>query len=266
MDINKYTNPSKDINSDQKSQPKAQAKGLSSFSRGRPLDEKQKPPIDPSHLGKVVSVRGQVVEVEFLHRKPATHDLLSLRDDPSLKLEVYSSSSQNTFYCLALSSTEKIYRGSKVVNTDTQILFPVGSSLLGRVVDIFGNPIDDGAELVKSAGVAIHNRAIAQNIVTKQILLETGIKVLDLFAPLVKGGKMGLFGGAGVGKTVLVTELIRNIAIEHQGVSVFAGIGERTREGNELWLDMKRFNVLDKASHYTKVKSWADFKKKVKLR
>ena len=250
MDINKYTNPSKDINSDQKSQPKAQAKGLSSFSRGRPLDEKQKPPIDPSHLGKVVSVRGQVVEVEFLHRKPATHDLLSLRDDPSLKLEVYSSSSQNTFYCLALSSTEKIYRGSKVVNTDTQILFPVGSSLLGRVVDIFGDPIDDGAELVKSAGVAIHNRAIAQNIVTKQILLETGIKVLDLFAPLVKGGKMGLFGGAGVGKTILLTEVLHNIVgrAKESSVSVFAGIGERSREGLELYNSLKESDVMANSS------------------
>jgi F-type H+-transporting ATPase subunit beta len=196
-------------------------------------------------LGKVISIKGQVIEVRFRNYKPSIKDLLVLQDDEGVKMEVHASSGSDTFYCLALSSTDKLYRGASVVNTQKQIQFPVGTELLGRVVDIFGEPIDGGVDLRTNAASPIHIRPSRKGILTKREVLETGIKVLDLFSPFVKGGKMGLFGGAGVGKTILLTEMLHNIVGRDEGksVSVFAGIGERSREGLELFNSLKESGV-----------------------
>jgi F-type H+/Na+-transporting ATPase subunit beta len=206
---------------------------------------------DIENEGKIVSVIGQVVEVEFRHNKPAIHDLLILKEQNESKLEVYSSSSSNRFYCLALSNEEFMYRGATVVNTNQQILFPVGKELLGRVVDIFGNAIDSDKEIKAQNQRSIHKPVItAENIVANQEVLETGIKVIDIFSPLLKGGKMGLFGGAGVGKTILLTEILHNIVgrFADKSVSVFAGIGERSREGLELYKALINSGVIENSS------------------
>jgi len=201
--------------------------------------------------GKVLSVRGQVVEVEFLQAKPDIHELLVLKEQPEVKLEVYSSSRANVFYCLCLSFEEYLYRGALVVNTGQQILFPSGPEVLGRVMDIFGTPIDGKEELKVKTYRNIHQKyKHIYDIATNNQILETGIKVIDLFAPLLKGGKMGLFGGAGVGKTILLTEILHNIVgnKDQNSVSVFAGIGERTREGLELYQALIKSSVMDKSS------------------
>lgn len=207
--------------------------------------------IDPKSIGTVVTIRGQVIEVEFEERKPEIHNLLTLEDDPEIKLEVYSSSGQNSFYCLALSKVQKVKRGARVINTGQQILFPVGRQLLGRVVDIFGRPIDQKEDLKVDSFSQIHSRSFKSlESVVGQKILETGIKVIDLFAPLVKGGKMGLFGGAGVGKTILLTEVLHNVVgrAKETSVSVFAGIGERSREGLELYQALLASQVMDNSS------------------
>lgn len=207
--------------------------------------------IDNKFLGEIVSIKGQVVEVEFSKRMPAIHDILSLLDKPEKKLEVYCSSGENSFYCLALSSTEDMYRGAKVVNTQTQMLFPVGQSVLGRVVDISGNPLDGKSEIKGTESLPIHGIADRKvDLDTKQELLETGIKVLDLFSPLLKGGKIGLFGGAGVGKTILLAEVLHNVVGKEKenSVSVFAGVGERSREGLELYQSLLDSGVMDRST------------------
>lgn len=206
---------------------------------------------DSKNSGKIINVRGQVVEVEFRQNLPSIHNLLILESNPDVKLEVFASSGPSRFYCLALSTTENLQRGARVVNSETQILFPVGKSVLGRVVDIFGNPVDDKGRLVSEEKSPIHARPVGfTNIVTKQQILETGIKVLDLFAPLLKGGKMGLFGGAGVGKTILLTEVLHNIVgrAKESSVSVFAGVGERSREGLELYKSLLGSGVMENSS------------------
>lgn len=206
------------------------------------LDEKTK--------GKILTVKGQVVDVEFEGRKPAIYDLLVLEKDNDVKLEVYSSSGQNSFYCLALSSNRKISRGDTVVSTGQQIQFPVGPEMLGRVVDIFGQAID-GKNLVSTKNRnEIHKKSAEDKIVTKKIILETGVKIIDLFTPFTKGGKMGLFGGAGVGKTILLTEILHNIigSSGEKSVSIFAGIGERSREGLELYQSLLSSKVMNKSS------------------
>lgn len=201
---------------------------------------------DPKTLGKVVSVKGQVVEVEFTKIKPSIADIVVVEELPEVKMEVYSSSGQNKFYCLALSQTEEIHRGVKVVNTQSPILFPVGKELLGRVLDIYGKPVDDLGEVKTNLSMPIHSLGAVQDVVTKQDQLETGIKVVDIFSPLMRGGKTGLFGGAGVGKTILLTEILHNVLekSKENTVSVFAGIGERSREGLELYRTLKGSGVL----------------------
>ena len=197
--------------------------------------------------GKVIGIKGQIIEVEFEGRAPSIYDLLVFAEDEAVKMEVYASSGPETFFCLALSSTEKLYRGAEVINTETQILFPAGKNLMGRVVDIFGRPIDLLGEIKVQTSLPIHREiAPSEKVVTKQEILETGIKVVDLFSPLIRGGKMGFFGGAGVGKTILLTEVLHNIvgAAKETSVSVFAGIGERAREGLELYQALKQSGVL----------------------
>lgn len=206
---------------------------------------------DTKYLGEIVSIRGQIVEVEFTKRKPAINDLLILTTNPESKLEVYSSSGTDSFYCLALTSTNEMYRGAKVSNTQTQVLFPVGKSALGRVLDIFGKPLDGGEEITNIDMMPIHgiiDRKV--KVITKQEVLETGIKILDLFSPLLRGGKMGLFGGAGVGKTILLTEVLHNVVgkAKDTSVSVFAGIGERSREGLELYQSLVDSGVMNNSS------------------
>ncbi|MFC1600605.1 F0F1 ATP synthase subunit beta [Patescibacteria group bacterium] len=206
--------------------------------------------INKKYLGEIVSIKGQVVEVEFSKRKPLIYDILVLLNKPEAKLEVYSSSGEDTFYCLALTSTKDMFRGAKVANTQTQLLFPVGEGVLGRVLDISGNPLDGKNELEDVEEVPIHGVAGRRiDLDTKQELLETGIKVLDLFSPLLKGGKIGLFGGAGVGKTILLAEILHNIVgREENSLSVFAGVGERSREGLELYQSLLSSGVMEKSS------------------
>ncbi|MHA2426601.1 MAG: F0F1 ATP synthase subunit beta [Candidatus Hermodarchaeia archaeon] len=206
--------------------------------------------MESGNIGKIVSIRGQVVEVEFLEKKPVINDLLVLEGDPSVRFEVYASSGTNTFYCLALARTDALFRGAKIENTGNPIMFPAGEGLLGRVVDVFGRPIDSGGDIVFQDTVPIHRSAGKRiKVITKQQFLETGIKVLDIFAPLVKGGKMGLFGGAGVGKTILLTEILHNVVGKAENtISVFAGVGERAREGLELYESLKSSGVDSHAS------------------
>ncbi|OGZ94096.1 MAG: F0F1 ATP synthase subunit beta [Candidatus Sungbacteria bacterium RIFCSPLOWO2_02_FULL_47_9] len=191
--------------------------------------------------GTIISVEGQVVEVKFSHTVPAVHDIITLEGDDSIKMEVYSSSRAETFFCLALGPTASLKRGAKVVNTEKPILIPAGSELLGRVIDTFGEPVDGKPAIESSEAYPIYRTAPTYaDISARQEVLETGIKIVDLFCPFLKGGKIGLLGGAGVGKTVMLTELLHNIVIlrsqqkNERTVSVFAGIGERTREGQEL--------------------------------
>jgi len=203
------------------------------------------------HAGKIQSVKGQIIEVEFKQNKPSIHDLLVLDTDKEIKMEVYSSSGSETFYCLALSETNSLFRGAKVLNTHMNILFPVGKSLLGRVVDVFGKPLDGAGELKTEEMLPIRKvTSFGRDVLTKELQLETGIKIIDLFAPFIKGGKMGLFGGAGVGKTILLTEILHNVvgSTKDSSVSVFAGIGERSREGLELYESLKQSGVLSSSS------------------
>lgn len=203
--------------------------------------------LDTKTKGKIIGVRGQVVEVEFEAKKPRIHDLLVLEEDKNVKLEVYSSSGPSSFYTLALSGIFNLKRGSKVVSTGQQVLFPVGSNMLGRMVDIFGAPLDEKGKLSSSDSLEIHKSYhLAEDVISKESILQTGIKIIDVFTPLIKGGKMGLFGGAGVGKTILLTELLHNVVglSKDSTVSVFAGIGERSREGLELYDSLLTSNVM----------------------
>ncbi|EKD65681.1 MAG: F0F1 ATP synthase subunit beta [uncultured bacterium] len=199
-------------------------------------------------IGKIIGVNGQIVEVEFKTNQPNIHDLLLLENDPSIKMEVFSSKDNDRFFCLNLSSNSQISRGLKVVNTKKPLTIAVGQNLLGRVIDIFGNPLDGLGEIKKTKDILpiYRNSPDLSTLVYQDEILETGIKALDIFSPIVKGGKIGIFGGAGVGKTLLVTEIIHNViaAQSNESVSVFAGVGERVREGQELYEALKEKGVL----------------------
>lgn len=190
-----------------------------------------------SSPGRVKSVHGHVVEVSFIVDHPRIFDVLILEDDPGVKMQVYSSKDETTYYCFLLSQSRHLHRNSKIINTRQPIQINVGNGVLGRVINIFGEAIDGLGPLDTYETRSIYQRPIDYGkISTKQQILETGIKALDFFSPLVKGGKLGFFGGAGVGKTVLLTEIIHNVVMlsKKESVSVFAGIGERIREGQEL--------------------------------
>lgn len=205
--------------------------------------------------GTVIQVSGTVIDVEFdKNSVPNIYNELKVLIPQenshaiTASLEVEQQLGDGVVRCIALENIFGVCRGLKVLDTGGPIKVPVGNKVLGRVFDVLGRTIDDLPKTEFTEKLPIHRDPppfIEQKIENE--IQETGIKVIDLICPFLKGSKIGLFGGAGVGKTLLVTELIRNIAIEHSGVSVFTGIGERTREGNELWLDMKHFNVLDKA-------------------
>ncbi len=205
-----------------------------------------------SSEGRVTQVIGPVIDVEFnSDNLPEIYDALEIYDDNGNKIvaEVQQLLGQNTVRSVAMSSTDGLKRNMKVVNTQNPIKMPVGNGILGRILNVLGEPVDNMGEIQAEDYLPIHKNSpslVEQN--TDIEILETGIKVIDLLIPYQKGGKIGLFGGAGVGKTVLIMELIHNIASAHSGVSVFGGVGERTREGNDLYNEMKESGVLDKVA------------------
>ena len=198
--------------------------------------------------GKIVQIIGAVIDVEFPQDAvPKVYDALKV--ESGLTLEVQQQLGGGVVRCIALGASDGLKRGLKVENTNEPIQVPVGTKTLGRIMNVLGEPIDEQGPIGEEERWAIHRSAPSYEEQSNSTeLLETGIKVIDLICPFAKGGKVGLFGVAGVGKTVNMMELIRNIAIEHSGYSVFAGVGERTREGNDFYHEMKDSNVLDKVS------------------
>lgn len=199
--------------------------------------------------GKIVQIIGAVIDVEFDRDSvPKVFDALTVIET-ELTLEVQQQLGDGVVRTIALGSSEGLSRGLEVVDTGQPIAIPVGEATLGRILDVLGNPIDEKGPVEAKIKQPIHRKAPSyEDQVGGNELLETGIKVIDLMCPFARGGKVGLFGGAGVGKTVTMLELIRNIAIEHSGLSVFAGVGERTREGNDFYYEMMEAGVLDKIS------------------
>ncbi len=197
--------------------------------------------------GTIVSIKSQIVEVEFYDTPPKIHDLYILESDDKVVLEVYGSASDRSVYCLALTPTIRLHRGAIVINTKSSLSIPVGRQILGRAMNLFGDPIDGGVPFDVTNKYSIFKETQEQpHIIVPHEILETGIKVVDFFTPLLRGGKVGLFGGGGVGKTVLLTEIIHNIISRESKnhVSIFAGIGERSREGQELYQALGETKVL----------------------
>ena len=208
-----------------------------------------------SENGKVSQVIGAVVDVTFEGKLPEIYTALRV-SNPSISdkewnlvLEVAQHLGEKTVRTIAMDSTEGLVRGLPVLNTGDMITMPVGREVLGRILNVVGDPVDEAGEVPTKKRSPIHRQAPEfTEMSTEMQVLETGIKVVDLLAPYLRGGKIGLFGGAGVGKTVLIMELINNIAKQHGGFSVFGGVGERTREGNDLWVEMKESGVIDKTA------------------
>ncbi len=199
--------------------------------------------------GKIVQIIGAVVDMEFPRGSlPKVYDAIKM-ETPPLTFEVQQQLGDGIVRTIAMGSTDGLKRGAAVRNTGKAITVPVGKATLGRIMDVLGDPVDEAGPVDAEAHMPIHRKApdYADQAASVEIL-ETGIKVIDLIMPIAKGGKVGLFGGAGVGKTVTLMELIRNIAVEHSGYSVFAGVGERTREGNDFYHEMKEGGVLDKVA------------------
>ncbi|MCE8004834.1 MULTISPECIES: F0F1 ATP synthase subunit beta [Halomonadaceae] len=199
--------------------------------------------------GRIVQIIGAVIDVEFPRDSvPKVYDALNVANSETV-LEVQQQLGDGVVRTIAMGSTEGLKRGMETTNTGAPISVPVGKETLGRIMDVLGRPIDEAGDIGEQERMPIHRPAptYAEQAASNE-LLETGIKVIDLVCPFAKGGKVGLFGGAGVGKTVNMMELIRNIAIEHSGYSVFAGVGERTREGNDFYHEMTESNVIDKVS------------------
>ncbi len=206
-----------------------------------------------ANKGKLLTVIGPIVDVDF--EEGILPDILNALEvyneslGKNVVMEVAQVLGDSTVRAIALDSTDGLVRGQEVTDTQKQISVPVGQDVLGRMFNLLGEPIDEKGEIEAKEQWQIHKDSPEITDQETEIeILETGIKVIDLLTPFNKGGKIGFFGGAGVGKTVLVMELIRNIAIEHKGLSIFAGVGERTREGNDLWLDMQEAGVLDKTA------------------
>ncbi len=199
--------------------------------------------------GKIVEIIGAVVDVEFPRAEvPKVYDALKV-DQTDLTLEVQQQMGDGIVRTIAMGSSDGLQRGLSVTNTGQPILVPVGEPTLGRIMNVLGEPVDEAGPVESENHWPIHRKAPGfTDQATAVEILETGIKVIDLIMPIAKGGKIGLFGGAGVGKTVTLMELIRNIAIEHAGFSVFAGVGERTREGNDFYHEMREADVLNKVA------------------
>ena len=210
-----------------------------------------------SGIGLVKSISGNIVNVDFLDGQPAVNQLLVLEKDKNVVMQVFESSGRGTYFCLVLRGEQMINRGDRVINSGSALSVDVGEGLLGRVVDMFGHPVDGGRAITDINQKPVHGRSPEyRQIVSKTEIWETGIKVIDMFAPLLKGGKMGLFGGAGVGKTLLLTEMMHNVISDpgkntgegKTGVSVFAGVGERVREGQELFEELRDRGILPSVS------------------
>ena len=206
---------------------------------------------DLKSSGKITQIVGAVLDLKFTGRLPEINEAvrIPLEDGSALTVEVAQHLGDDTVRCIAMGTTDGLKRGMDAVATGAPISVPVGENTLGRIFNVLGNPIDNKPAPEGVSYEPIHRPApefVEQS--TQQELLETGIKVVDLLCPYQKGGKIGLFGGAGVGKTVLIQELIRNIATEHGGYSVFTGVGERTREGNDLYHEMTESGVIDKTT------------------
>ncbi|MCK4711148.1 MAG: F0F1 ATP synthase subunit beta [Gammaproteobacteria bacterium] len=200
--------------------------------------------------GNIVEVIGAVVDVEFPRDSvPKIYDALNIADADNLTLEVQQQLGDGVVRTIAMGPSEGLRRGLEVTNSGSPIKVPVGKKTLGRIMDVLGNPVDEAGPIGEEVTMPIHREPPPYDEISSETeILETGIKVIDLIMPIAKGGKIGLFGGAGVGKTVTLMELIRNIAVEHSGFSVFAGVGERTREGNDFYHEMLEGGVLDKVA------------------
>ena len=205
-------------------------------------------------VGKITQVMGPVVDVEFENYLPEINEALDVNykfdsEEKQLVLEVAAHLGDNVVRTIAMDMTEGLTRGQEVKARGAMIEVPVGEEVLGRIFNVIGEVVDDGEPVKAAVKWPIHRESPSfDNQSTKTEMFETGIKVVDLLAPYSKGGKVGLFGGAGVGKTVVIMELIHNVAYKHSGYSVFAGVGERTREGNDLYHEMKESGVLDKVA------------------
>jgi F-type H+-transporting ATPase subunit beta len=203
-----------------------------------------------TNVGRVDAVQGVVIEVTFPGTLPEINNALTIArdgDQGTLVLEVQQHLGDNRVRCVAMDTTDGLARGVEVLDTGGPITVPVGEETLGRIFNLLGEPIDNGPAIEVKERWPIHRKAPdVEDLMPTTELFETGIKVIDLLAPYAKGGKVGLFGGAGVGKTVLIQELIHNLAKEHGGLSAFCGVGERSREGNDLWVEMKESGVLPK--------------------
>jgi F-type H+-transporting ATPase subunit beta len=197
---------------------------------------------------KVIGVKGQIAIVSWQgENPPQLLEILTSPPNPQIKLEVQSFGGRERIFCLSLSPTELLTRGLPLQSTGKPLTIPVGKDLLGRVVGLFGQPLDGKGEIRTPHHAPIHSPPPSFGLLkASQEIIETGVKAIDFFTPLLKGGKVGLVGGAGVGKTILMSELLHNIAEKHRGVSVFAGIGERIREGHELWLELQKAGLLEK--------------------
>jgi len=211
-----------------------------------------------SNIGRIVSIRGPVLDIEFPPGNlPFIYNALKIKRPESqmagsgevVVVEVQQSIGGNQVRAVAMSATTGLKRGMEVIDTGAPIEVPVGKETLGRIFNVLGEAIDNKGDVNAKKKMPIHRQAPGiDELEPRTELFETGVKVIDLLCPFVRGGKIGMFGGAGVGKTVIIMELIHNIAIEHGGFSVFAGVGERTREGNDLWIEMKKSGVIDKTA------------------
>ena len=202
------------------------------------------------NFGRITQIIGSVIDIRFEEELPSLYNAIEVQlNDETLVLEVMQHLGDNTVRCISMHPTDGLKRGMKATDTGKSIAVPVGKEVLGRMVNILGEPIDNKPRIETKEKWSIHrDPPPLKDQVAEPEMLETGIKAIDLLCPFPKGGKIGLFGGAGVGKTVLIMELINSIAQEHGGYSVFAGVGERTREGNDLYYDMQNSGVIDKTS------------------
>jgi len=220
---------------------------LGKTARGEATGERLGADESAEHIGSVVSVRGGVIDARFPGRPPPVRRKLLAGEDGRVVLEVVSHIDDRTVRGIAVTPTRGLARGTEVVDTGEQIRVPVGERVLGRIFNVLGETIDGGEPIVGGQWWPIHRAPVPlRERSTASEILETGVKVIDLLAPLERGGKAGLFGGAGVGKTVLIMELINNMLEQHRGVSIFAGIGERTREAEELYRELQTAGVIDK--------------------
>ncbi|OGG11421.1 hypothetical protein A2Z00_05555, partial [Candidatus Gottesmanbacteria bacterium RBG_13_45_10] len=201
--------------------------------------------------GRVRGVQGQIVEVEYddVNGLPKFFDVLTSPENDKIRMEVYAYGEDNSLFCLSLTKRSYLYRNMPIISTGKPLVIPVGTKVLGRVFNLFGFPVDNKGGIEKPEMKSIyHDTSTSIDVITSQEIVESGIKQIDFLTPFVKGGRFGFVGGAGVGKTVLMTELLHNITYKHKGVSIFAGIGERIREGHELMKALEASKVIDRVA------------------